>query len=137
MIFQWLFAILCSVFNIGCRLGCHGNSCRSCLTKSGRCAWAANECLGSCLEIQDASCYSAIYFLYGMSRDEICAQAYRDEADAKICHSKDSCESCTATVLSDGINTCQWFHQDVTYCGSECSWDGCGTKTCEESVPST
>ena len=103
------------------------STCEDCLNSD--CAWAIGTCLKSCSVIADVSCYSKEYFLNNTGA-EICEIAKRDEEDASLCASQDSCSSCIETVKADGESTCVWF-EDFNGCSSEvCGLRGCGSSTC-------
>merc|ERR1719410_119257 len=77
--------------------------------------------------IADARCYSFQYF-ENMTSEAICAVADSKEADSDLCGSQTDCSSCVGSVLSDGINTCQWFEEG--FCASGCNMIGCGETIC-------
>jgi len=101
-------------------------SCRECF--DGGCEWSEAGCLDDCDMIADVGCYRLQYF-EGMTVDEVCTVADNDKADSTLCSSQADCSSCVGSVLSDGVNTCQWF-EDVGFCASACGMIGCGETTC-------
>ena len=101
------------------------SSCRECL--DGGCDWSEVGCLDSCDMVADVSCYSSQYF-DNMTSDEICTAADNDNADSVLCGDQTDCSSCVGSVLSDGVNTCQWFKEG--FCASGCNMIGCGEITC-------
>ncbi len=66
--------------------------------------------------------------------EEVCKRASQEEADRDLCYSKTDCASCTSTVLSDGVSTCNYFTA-FGFCGyPECGMLGCGEPSCRDPV---
>jgi hypothetical protein len=105
-------------------------SCDKCLDIN--CVWTIETCLPSC-EVADTSCWQP-----GKDNDATCAAAKEEKDDSEICSKPVDCASCTATSLSDGVASCQWYLplDDSTsgYCGSGgCNFLGnCGKSVCEK-----
>ena len=79
-----------------------GNDCISCL--SAGCSITLGQCRENC--VFDAPC---ITFGFGaVSAAHVCADAATAAADQALCLSQQTCDACTAAVVSDGP-TCAWF----------------------------
>ena len=62
--------------------------------------------------------------------ESICQQAADDGADDALCGAQSDCASCTATTLTGGDATCQWY-AGASYCAAGCGMEGCGSTTCD------
>ena len=96
-------------------------TCETCL--ENQCGWTlADQCLGSCSFLPDATCYSYNNETQTPSIDDVCQTAADDKADEDLCRSKNSCADCTSTFLvSDRTSTCEWYvneDADREWCGT-------------------
>jgi uncharacterized protein YodC (DUF2158 family) len=119
--------------------GCSARNCNSCLALN--CVWfpvssnnqELKECSDSCSAISDAPCYDAK--LYNETDDIICSYVSIDAPNWTICSIQSDCSSCISTMQSDGVSPCLWYNEG-NFCGSGlCTFVGCGSTTCDDTVP--
>ena len=108
-------------------------TCMECLEAG--CVFAVGQCLSDCMVIADAGCWDMNLFPNN-STDEIC-QIYEDgQADLALCAAQSDCDSCTSTLMSDGVSGCAWWpareNGASSFCSAEvCNFMGdCGVETC-------
>jgi hypothetical protein len=109
--------------------------CLACLSSPDKCAWSVDTCLSSCDSIADAPCFSADPSQTTNNNrtvPEMCEMALVQEQEALTCSRKQYCTTCTSTFLSNGIDKCAWYRDDVTnteWCGrGGCDRNGiCGS----------
>ncbi|CAB9511148.1 expressed unknown protein [Seminavis robusta] len=119
----------------------HGNvSCEACLNAG--CGAVEGFCLDHCLFAGDDLCWADAIFPAANST-EVCHFKAELEADAWLCGRSNitDCGTCTSTIKSDGVSTCEWYYQPdgQSFCGrGGCNLAGnCGKKTCEVATEDT
>ena len=112
---------------------CDGmNSCTDCLGAIVCDYYQGGGCSHYELQIADIRRYTVDR---STTIESVCERAALDEADEELCSSQTDCESCTSTVLSDGVTTCT-FHPEFGWCSPDfCTMIGCGERTCPVPIP--
>ena len=104
------------------------DTCTECL-EAGVCDWYGSICSHNTMMIADIAMYSVDP---DSTIAQVCERAELDEADRNLCSTMNDCASCTATVLSDSVSTCNW-NAEFGFCGPElCTMMGCGVSNCAD-----
>ena len=106
-------------------------SCTDCLG-AVVCDWYGSICSHYTVMIADIPKYTVDR---STTVEQVCEGAALENADRNLCGSQADCQSCTSTVLSDGVSTC-WYYPEFGGCFAErCNMVGCGQNTCKDPVP--
>ena len=89
------------------------------------------DCVIDCVYVADIACYSSETVPNAQTSADVCNAYERYLNDTRICDEAGTdCQTCVATLQSDGTSPCQWYPITLSCWTGACNQLGCGTTTC-------